>query len=71
MKWFADPSDPREAPESWAHVRAAQLLEVRRRAEAAVVEARVEAAVVEAARVEAARVAWLKDGKPAFQAVPQ
>ena len=19
MKWFADPSDPREAPECWAH----------------------------------------------------
>jgi len=32
MKWFTDPSDPREAPESWAHVCAAQLLEVRRRA---------------------------------------
>ena len=43
-------------------LRAAQLLEVRRRAEAA---------VVEAVRVGAARVAWLMDGKPAFQAVPQ
>ena len=33
MKWVADPSDHRDAPESWAHVCEAKLLEMRRMAE--------------------------------------